>query len=466
MIFLFSLAAQLSRWASRFTNRIRAMNSARLKLLVFLASAAALSSLWAIIPDRFFFSTSWDYDNAYKPLADTILNGHPFIWMGTPAFVKDPSQTFSFPPGTPVLRFPPGYPLLIAATLAAAEKLNLPEPAAIDILNLVATAICAVCLFSIAAAVFGRIPALLAPLLWITYPPLLLTTKGPASEIPFCALLFAAIDLAWIALNSRRRQAAGFFGAGLLLGCAMLVRAQGIGLGLVLAGVIWVLLRELPARVRLSCAALLLLGNLLAILPWEAWAYRQTGRIVVLATEGSASFCDGLTFAVNPARPDRQAVELPANLEELSLDFLAKCRHTASIGERMAFVATELWQRPLAGAEFIALKATRSWYATNRGLMDHYILLLQMPYGVLLMWASVVALRRPGRARRLALIAWSVGAYSWALTTMLLSLLRYMVPAMGLLFVLCPAAIAGEQVENCGDAIACGPVRYRRTNRH
>ncbi len=225
-------------------------------------------------------------------------------------------------------------------------------------------------------------------------------------------------------------------------------------------------LRELPARVRLSCAALLLLGNLLAIFRGRRGRIAKPDELSCWPRRGSASFCDGLTFAVNPARPDRQAVELPANLEELSLDFLAKCKHTASIGERMAFVATELWQRPLAGAEFIALKATRSWYATNHGLMDHYILLLQMPYGVLLMWASVVALRRPGRARRLTLIVWSVGAYSWALTTMLLSLLRYMVPAMGLLFVLCPAAIAGEQVENCGDAIARGAVRYRRTNRH
>ncbi len=157
MIFLFSLAAQLSRWASRFTNRIRAMNSARLKLLVFLTSAAALSSLWAIIPDRFFFSTSWDYDNAYKPLADTILNGHPFIWMGTPAFVKDPSQTFSFPPRYSRPALSARLSSADRCDLAAAEKLNIPEPAAIYILNLVATAICAVCLFSIAAAVFGRI---------------------------------------------------------------------------------------------------------------------------------------------------------------------------------------------------------------------------------------------------------------------------------------------------------------------
>ncbi len=415
-----------------FADRILQLGSLRLKLLIFAAAAVTILLLWAIIPDRYFARSSWDYDYAYRPLANTILNGHAFIWTTADSAIR--------PPGD-LARFPPGYTLIVAATVGAAENLRVSETFAIYVLNLAATAICAVCLFSIASSVFGRLASLAAPLLWLTYPILLLVTRQPASEIPFCALQFAAIDLLWSAIRSKAYRPGKFFGCGLLLGCAMLVRAQAIGLGIVLAGAVFSFARQLPIRVRLTCAAMLLIGNLVAILPWEVWVYRHTGNVVALASEGNTSICDGLTFAVDLRRPGRKRVELPEDLRNLSLDFLAECNQSSSTGQTMEFVAAQLWHRPAGMLELGLIKAVRSWYATSSGNLDKYILGFQLAYALLFIWATAAALRDAGSGRLLALIVLSVVVYTWAMTIVVFSMVRYMLPAAALLFVLAPAVL-------------------------
>jgi hypothetical protein len=411
-------------------------------LLIFFGAVAITLLLWVIIPERYFDPASWDYDNAYRPISDTILEGHAFIWNG-------PDQSIRVPKNAPILRvrtgfalvrFPPGYTLMIAATRYITERLRVPEKYGIDTLNVVAVGISAVCLFAVASSVFGASFALAAPGLLVTYPGLLLITRQPASEIPFCALVFGALTVVWPAIYSGGYRTARCFAAGVLLGGAMLVRAEGIGLSVVIAIMLVLLAHRTPLKFRLFRAGMIILGSLIAVLPWETWAYRQTAHVIPLATSGPASVCDGLTFALDRST-GREKVRLSADLNDLSLNFLVKCDKASSNTETIAFLYTELGLHPSRVLKLMLLKVSRSWYATDSGRLDRDILIIQLGYCLLFVWATAVSIESKDPGRALASMVWVLVVYFWAMTVAVLSILRYMVPAMGLLFVLGPAAI-------------------------
>jgi len=412
------------------------------RLTVFLAAVGLVLSLWLIIPDRYFLSQNADYEGYFEPAAKNLLHGYGFTWHGPSSSEGIPNVGFHLPPGSLFIRFPPAYLLMVTAAMATAEKFHLPAIYAVDALNVLAIGISAVCLFSIAAMVFGERRALLAPLLCVTYPGILLATKGGNAEIQLCAAVLGAVALLWRAVRYARRRMLGFFGAGLIFGCAMLVRTQGIVL--LPACLIWLLVfpRQEQLRVRLGWVAVTLIASALAIAPWELWVYARSGALVPLATEGPASVYDGLTFAAKAAAPNAPpAAEFPDEVKRLSADFLVGCRNSPSVFRTFAYVGTQFRLRPKAVAEFFLIKAFRSWYATSSGQFDHESLILNLAYGLLFVWVLTVAVRRAGPPRLLATLVLSVVFSTWAVTIMVLSIVRYMIPAIAVMFVLTPAAI-------------------------
>jgi hypothetical protein len=77
--------------------------------------------------------------------------------------------------------------------------------------------------------------------------------------------------------------------------------------------------------------------------------------------------------------------------------------------------------------------------------MERYILLIQAVYLTLLGWGAWVAWRKGGDKRRLAIIVLGVLATCWAMSVLTLPLVRYMVPAIGLMFVLLPAVFGARE---------------------
>ena len=130
-------------------------------------------------------------------------------------------------------------------------------------------------------------PGLASSLLWMTYPFALWLTKQPNSEIPFLVVLYGGFYLFWYVLLRKSRAWPLYFLSGLLAGFAMLIRPIAIGIVMVMSIILRVMGREMTARFRLFLVAMLLLGNLVAIAPWEAWVYSTTGRIVMISTGGA-----------------------------------------------------------------------------------------------------------------------------------------------------------------------------------
>ena len=191
---------------------------------------------------------------------------------------------------------------------------------------------------------------------------------------------------------------------------------------------------------RLALIALLLCGNAVALLPWQVYVYRQSQRFVLLSTNLVPTLRDGLRFNANP-KSYRQAVPLPADVSALMQRFNARAQQDQmdTLPLVVQALREEVQTAPLALLKLFALKAARSWYGTDSGRREGVLLLMQLFYFGLIA-ASLYRAWQLGGAARLA--AGGVGLlllYSWLLTTLVLSILRYLTPVIGLAFVLVPA---------------------------
>jgi len=120
----------------------------------------------------------------------------------------------------------------------------------------------------VARSVWGATPALVAPVLWMTYPFVLWLTKQPNSEIPFLIVFYGAFGLFWSALI---KPSVGTYGSslltGILVGAATLIRPIAVGAGVAFGAVLWLTRGDLTNRRRVTLVAVLLLGNVAAVLP-------------------------------------------------------------------------------------------------------------------------------------------------------------------------------------------------------
>lgn len=219
-------------------------------------------------------------ERAYAKLALNLANQHDY---GGTVGLADP------------LHWPPGAPALFAV----AHWIN-PEPAAEAGYRgparafaaywaqaIVGTLIIPV-VFAIAALVAEPGPGLLAAAAVAAYPPLIGASRELISE-PFGALMLALgiLALAWACT----RVAVWWFGAaGLLLGAAVLVRADLLLAPFVVAAVVGVATARRAGRRRgFSSAGALCLGALVVILPWTASASAVEGRFVPVTVGGGAA---------------------------------------------------------------------------------------------------------------------------------------------------------------------------------
>lgn len=389
-------------------------------LLALFALPLLLSlSLQRGMPSGALASSATDYEAFYRPIAESLLDGRGYHLSG-----------FAAPD-----RYPPGYPLLAASSLFLARSLGLPEESVVHAFNAACHGLSALALFLTAELVFGFSLALIPYFLWVSYPLVWLTLPAPLTEHPFCSALFFALYL--LAKSALRGGSWRLFAAGILLGAAMLIRPVALLLPLLLAA-LWSLGSIEPPR--RSAAVLLLAGALIPVAPWELWLRARTGHWIPLSTGGPASVVDGLTFAAD-LKSYRVPAAVPRATLEVSRAFLLDAPQLRSVPAILDAVHAQLRRSPAATAQFFAVKAARAWYATDSGRNHRPLLALQSAYLSLILAGLFFSLRGPLSARRLALLVLCVAALFWAMTTAVLSIVRYMVPAMGLLFLPVPALV-------------------------
>lgn len=344
-----------------------------------------------------------DFRRFYRPVAIQVLNGDGFR---APEGVAD--------------RYPPGYPLLLAPILAIAASTGVSERFMLLALDLGCVYAGAILLHGIAGRLAAGGFAALPAWLWVTYPPVVFSLGHGLTEPPFSVALFGVVMLL---LSGQRLRSAAL--AGLACGAAMLLRPAGIAM--LLAAALWLAIFGPPWRPRLARAGVFLAAAVLTIMPWHLYVHGSSGQWIFLSTGGGASILHGLTDLAGLATPARsERVGLIAHRASEAASELRSVRDIA------AFLAR---QDPLGLLEMGALKAGRAWYGTDSHAHEGYLLAMQIPYLGLSVAGAWMIIRRGGSQRQAALLLLLLVVCFWGLTVVVLSILRYMVPVMGLLFV-------------------------------
>jgi len=394
-------------------------------------AAVSVLTFWVVLPSEYRIPESSDYESFYEPVARSILEGRgPVLSDGALA-----------------TRYPPGYSAILAGALGFAQITGMSEACCLQGLIILCFAGAAMLLFMIARDVWGSEIGFLVPVTISTYPFALWLTREPLSEMTFFLALAAVLWLFWNAVQNQGDSRWMFFASGLAAGAAMLIRPAGIGLPLVLAFLAAGCVRVGTTKSRVVTAGMIVAGAFLAILPWEIHVYSETGRVIPLSTGGPSSVLDGVTFAVRE-KYYHEKNPVPDAIEDLMT--AVNRQYPPGGGKRDVgeTILREALRNPLGMVGLAGWKTARCWYGTDSQRHDRLAAVLQVPYLVLLTLSFATAFRMGGRARLLAVIALTVLCYFWVVTIAVLSIVRYMVPAVIVAFLVVPAPFVRRSLDN------------------
>ncbi len=361
-------------------------------LVVFTVSVGLTLLFWAVLPAQYRHNESTDYDHFYEPVARRLLSG----------------EGMAEADGAPALRYPPGYPVVLAGVFGAVRGLRIPEAVALSAMTLLCMGLSSVFVFFVARSVWRPGAALGVALVWATYPCLLWLTKQPNSELPFCVSFYGGMALLSHALWKRPRAQSYYGLAGLCFGLSMLIRPIAIGFGVMASLMIWIGHRGAKPRPPYRAMLLLLLGTVLAVLPWEGWVYGQTGRWIWLSDNGPASMLDGFVFT-GLERASWRAGVIPPDVERLGWALRRETEAMTSLGDIGRQVLAAWHAEPWTMSKLIGLKLARSWYGTDSMRYEPWILGLQLLYLATIVWSGWKAWQRGGTSRQLSLCMYGGG---------------------------------------------------------
>ena len=275
---------------------------------------------------------------------------------------------------------------------------------------------------------------------------------------PLGGFLLAAAMLA-VAWGWRRRgDPVGFAVGGLLLGLAILTRADLLLVPIVLAPFVALgLWRARGARTGLTAGAVLLVGTAVVVGPWVAWATGRAGRIVPVTQGGGTALFVGTYLPgggstlglkravgarVRARNPGLRGVADGALPASAALNLFA-ARHPGISRDRALAIegrhniSRYALHRPVAFVRMMGNKVWRMWKRYTRGGGHHTLPGLEVIHLVLvfLALAGLAAGLAVGRGRRMLLAAIALPvAYGTLLHAVVVSQPRYNLPLVGLLF--------------------------------
>ena len=391
---------------------------------MFLSLLAIAYCIRAIVPSPYAKIRSPDYHNHYKPVAENILAGHGLV----------------MPNGSFFVRCPPGHSTFLAAIWFVADRVNVSRDSLTEFVITLMHVTTAVLLAWAASRFWGMKWGILFAILWTAYPLSILYIPNFGSDGVYTTVLIGAAACFWVFACGPKVRYLGLALAGALMGLAMLFRPAALLMPFALAAFLLFCVAK-PWRQRLAGACVFLAVMFAVIMPWEIAMYRHIGKVIPLSSGGPASMIDGL---VRPKSSDENNISppLPADVET----FVADLRQKKQAGEVnttkqvVAWLAKQTVDHPVTVLKIFGYKLARSWYGTDSRRNETSILLLHLPLLFLAIVGGVRAWRRGGSYRELVLFVLALILISWFMAVTVASLVRYMMPVMGLLFLLLPAA--------------------------
>ncbi|MDD5145566.1 MAG: glycosyltransferase family 39 protein [Candidatus Pacebacteria bacterium] len=350
-----------------------------------------------------------DYFAYYEPLANSILSGRGFVIFG-----KVP------------LNVGPIYPIFLSGILMISRFFWFDKFFLITIFNVILAAASSCFLFLLAREIFNKKIALLSSILWMSYPFNLWFIKNPNTEVPFIPLLYFGIFL--YILAAKKKDLKIMFFSGLILGLSSLARLINLFLPLALFLFIFFLLEGELKKKKLIFATVFLLGAVISFLPWGLYTFAKTGNFIPFSHIASKGIIQGFVTLSREGKGVGGKADVV--LEEVkAVDALGNETGT------FYFLIRTFFKNPFVFIKLIGLKMARSWYATYMMWWESAILAVQMVYISSSLFGLIYCLKKcKDKIKHITLILIII-FYFWAIDILTGSILRYMVPAMGILII-------------------------------
>jgi len=396
--------------------------------IISLMTTLCISATLMIVPsDKVFIGNNPDdYARVYAPVAHNLICGKGFTQNGVAS-----------------LEYPPGYSIFLACVFGISEKFQIPENYVLNAFKLVFMLMANLAMFLISRLIWNNErKALLASVLWITYPLLLWNTVQRNSEILFLPIFYFGIYFfvkLHLRSDSNKQALTNSIYTGILIGLSSLVRPIAVFVPAILS-VLYLLMNWKTKPLILRNIFCILAAYTIVILPWEFWAYKQTGKVIMLSNNGVGSIYDGLTFGVLDIGY-RKGIPLTEDVKNVMRDIVShgRCNYTNTkdIAKQMLH---EFRKDPAAVIKLYCIKALRVWYGTNSNRFEDKIILIQFIYMVF--WLlSIWKIRTIIATNKIAVYFLGLVAYFWLMAIIALPIVRYIVPTLGLLFVFSPAIL-------------------------
>jgi 4-amino-4-deoxy-L-arabinose transferase-like glycosyltransferase len=396
---------------------------ARPRLGVCLWSTVVSAAVFVVAPESLKTTVATDFE----PQIQNLLAG----------------RGYTYPDGSVEARVPPIYPTALAAIRAGAKALHVDESLLLFVFAATCLALASVGVFNLASLVIGRGRAWMAAALFAAHPHMLLGVLWPLSETSFAMTLTWSvwIFLAALSGSSHRSRLLGL--AGLLTGLALLIRPTALFIPLIMVG--WLMLADRASLVRrVGGSALVAAGVCLAVLPWELYVCRHQGTVVPVSSNAVSTIRDG--FAFWKARrspiwmPDAagRVVEHVQEEYETLIDYQSLTR----------LMAQELRDNPVGVVQLYLYKMARSWYGVDsqQPRKELFNAVVSVFYMIPVVWGVARYWRRPRDHGHAGLLLLLLVGYFWGMTTLTVSMARYMVPTIAFTVVFIPLVLSDDRL--------------------
>jgi len=426
-------------------------------LWVFLFSMFFFTICLGYMPDLVRQKSCSDCQGWYLPVAENLVVGNGLV-VGVEK--------------RPALDRPPGQVFLLAGLFRVLPNTLVDRETAVYAYNILLLALSCLILFSISRVYWGARLALFTAAAWMSSPFVLWFLNQPYSEVPFFSALFFA---AWIMLKSTNKRVSRYqiLFVGGALGVATLIRPIGVALVVPFLIFFWIEHRSTPFSSRMIGAVFLLFGFLATLIPWHVYLYGQKGEFVFLSdgVHASRSIEEGLIFGIR-SKEYKVEIDLSPEVREFMEDIYAiinrpkegidsseidgatKVHDPPSTQQLLQATYGRFLDDPILALRFFGLKLIRSWYGTDSHRNEAASKLLMSAYvalGVCGLWGAL----RKSYTRRLGVFVLLITLYFWFFAFVFTPLVRYMIPALGMIFVVVPGiwGVVGGRESNSASSM-------------
>ncbi len=429
-------------------------NTHKFAFIIFSLALLYFGSLIIVAPDWLRDKPCSDCDGWYFPVAENLISGKGLV-VGN-------NQR-------PALDRPPGHVFILAAALGIGNTLGLTKEVTVYCLNTILLSCAAVLLFLISKQFWGIGRGAITSLFWVTSPFVVWFINQPFSEVTFFIFFYSAVLGLFWSIQSSCNRLLWVFCVGICLGVASLIRPMGIGLVILFMGIYGVFLENVQNKFENWLSPLVVaIGFTLIFGPWQMYLWEKKGEILFISDgqHAHASVVEGFVFGVHK-EDYRISIDLSPDVQMFmeSMDKIIFSYQEVLNGDvkygpggdydvrklssipRIA--ANILKTRPVVAIKFVWLKIKRSWYGTDSHRYEKYAALLQIVY-LLIIVPALIKVLRDKENRFIAIIAIAITGYFWLFCVMFTPLVRYMIPAIGVLFTLIPGLWLGRRSEKTG----------------